>query len=528
MHPWPRCGLRAIAGWVMALLVSVSAVGEGQQAERESRLRRDEIVAGSDREQLLIDWYGRRATIPIGVRPFSPLLLDSLFSVEGVAATEKQRARFGWASSWSAIWFNSQRAYNDGAGPVWRGRGATFAASTGFTGRWTVVSYAFRPIGFWSANRPYGPSRTVQPQGFQDPWMAGVIDLPYRFGPKGYGRIDMGESYLRVDTRFLAVGLSNESQVWGPARRYPLVLGNNAGGFPHVFLETGTPRPVGIGRVHARWVAGRLASSSFGPAHLGTSTRMGIGAVGTFVPRGMDGLEVGATRFFHLYDSPVARDLESLSLPFSGLLKRGLRDPDAPGARQYNQVASIFMRIAPRNSPAELYSEFYREDHAWDARDLIGEPDHVSAYVIGMVRTWLDEPTGNGGTLTLEIANSRISHLARVRSQSPAYVHSPVFEGHTLRGRTLGSPAIPGGGALSAQYERRSRRASWSVLGEVARRAQNAEGGTLNGLATGQYTIGLGREVQVGKRRWNAQALWQLGFGDLPGTNVSLVIGLTK
>ena len=115
-----------------------------------------------------------------------------------------------------------------------------------------------------------------------------------------------------------------------------------------------------------------------------------------------------------------------------------------------------------------------------------------------------------------------------MRGQSPAYIHSPLVEGHTLRGLVLGSPAIPGGGALSAQYERRSARASWSVLGEVARRAQNAEGGTLNGLATGQYTIGVGRGVQVGKRRWNAQALWQPGFGDLPGTNVSFGIGLAK
>jgi len=49
-------------------------------------------------------------------------------------------------------------------------------------------------------------------------------------------------------------------------------------------------------------------------------------------------------------------------------------------------------------------------------------------------------------------------------------------------------------------------------------------GGTLNGLATGQYTIGVGREAQVGKRRWNAQTLWQPGFGNLPETNVSLVI----
>ena len=413
LRRWRRCGLRATSGWALALLAGVSAVGAAQQAEQAERvpqLRRDEIVAGSDRERLLIDRYGRRASVPIGVRPFGPLMLDSLFSFEGVAVGEKKQARFRWAPSWSALWFNTQRANYEGAGPVWRGRGATVAASTGFTGRWALVSYALRPIAFWSANRPYTPSRTVKPLDFQDPWLAGFIDLPYRFGPGGYGRVDMGESYLRVDTRFLAVGLSNESQVWGPARRYPLVLGNNAGGFPHVFIETGTPRPIGIGRVHARWVAGRLASSSFGPAHVGTSTRMGIGAVGTFMPRGMDGLEIGASRFFHLYDSPVARDLESLSLPFSGLLKKYLRNPDAPGPGNYNQVASVFMRIAPRNSPAELYGEFYREDHSWDKRDLIGEPDHDSAYLIGLVRNWFNEPAGNGGTLTLEIANSRISH----------------------------------------------------------------------------------------------------------------------
>ena len=46
----------------------------------------------------------------------------------------------------------------------------------------------------------------------------------------------------------------------------------------------------------------------------------------------------------------------------------------------------------------------------------------------------------------------------------------------------------------------------------------------LNGLATGLSRLGVDREVQVEKRRLNAQALWQPGFGDLPGTNVWLVI----
>lgn len=522
-----RFGLRAIAGGVMLFIVSVISPIGAQQAAQGSRLRRDEIIAGSDREHLFVDRYVRRATIPIGVRPFGALVLDSLFSVDDDLFTDRRRARMERASSWSALWFNTQRAYNDGGGPVWRGRGLTFAASTGFTGRWGLVSYAFRPISFWTENRLYVPSRTIKPVGFQDPWLAGSIDLPYRFGQTGYGRIDVGESYLRIDTRFLAFGLSNASQVWGPARRYPLVLGNNAGGFPHVFLETGTPRPIGIGRVHARWVAGRLASSSFGPAHEGTSGRMGIGAVATFLPRSVDGLEIGATRFFHLYDSPIARDFESLTLPFSGLLKRGLRNPDAADFRQYNQVASVFARIAPQFSPVALHGEFYREDHSVDVRDLVGQPDHISAYLLGFVRTWLGKSGGKSRILTMEVANSRISHLERVRGQGAAYTHAPVFEGHTLRGMTLGSPAVPGGGAISAQFEQRSQQGSWSFLGEVVKRAQTSEGGTVDGVATGYCMIGFGRELQAGRQRWSSQIQLQPGFGDVPGTNILLLLRLS-
>ncbi len=481
------------------------------------------VTAGSRDEWRIIDAARAAHPIQIGVRPFGPLAIRRLAG----DTTTHHRALLSRTPAWSAFWYNTTRAYNENTGPVWIGRGATLAASAGVIGGWGLLSYSLRPVAFWAQNADYEPSFALpRARGtYNNPYFTGRLDEPYRFGPRAYARGDWGESFVRVDTRWIAAGFSNGAQVWGPARIHPLVLSNNAGGFPHAFLETGTPQSIGIGTVTMRWMAGRLAPSGYGPDS-GGGARMGIGAAGSFSPRGMAALELGATRFFHLYDSPAARDFSSLTLPFSGLLKQGLT-PDVHTVREYNQIASLFMRLAPQRSRLEVYGEYYRDDHAWDFRDLLGEPDHKSSYLVGMHRSWSDAMT-RSTSVTVEVVNSRMSHLKRVRTQQPPYLHQDLIEGHTLRGLVLGSPVMPGGGAVTVEVERGTPGRSWGAIAEVARAAQNEEGGTWNGERVGYYTLGVRRELLRGATRWFGELRMQPGYGDIPGTNFSLALRATR
>jgi len=492
-------------------------------AQSPDSIARAEITAGSSAESRIIDRCAKRLGMPISVRPFGPRVLDSLLAACGYAKDGRLVPR---APMWGAMWVNTARAALVNEGPVWAGKGATVAASGGVVGSWRAVSYSVRPIAFWSQNLAYRPSRSIQraPGDFSDPWFS-AIDRPYRFGDAAYSRFDAGESFVRADSRWVAAGISTAAQMWGPARYQPLVLGNNAGGFPHMFVETGLPMNVGIGRIAARWIVGTLAASSFAPAHLGTTTRLAVGAVGSFTPRGFDGLELGAARFFHLYDTPVVRDMTSYTLPFSGVFKAGLGNLEA-GARTYNQLGSIFVRLAPKTSEIEAYGEYLRDDHSVDLRDALVELDHNSAFMLGFRRS--NVSAARKTTFTVELSNGRYSHLERVRAQAPSYTHTPILEGHTSRGLPLGAAALPGGGGLALIWERRTGTAAWAVSGSVLRQSQNTEGGSWNGTATGRYIVALQREFIRSTGRWSSELRVEPGFGDVASTNVGLAMRVTR
>ena len=102
-------------------------------------------------------------------------------------------------------------------------------------------------------------------------------------------------------------------------------------------------------------------------------------------------------------------------LPFTGLLKAS-NPTGETSSKDYNQVASVFARVAPRGAGIEAYGELYREDHNVDFRDLVGEPDHQSAYTLGVRRAWLRADSVLSA-FTFEVQNSRVSHLVRVRER---------------------------------------------------------------------------------------------------------------
>jgi hypothetical protein len=410
--------------------------------------------------------------------------------------------------SWVTVWYNARREYSPDI--VWNGRGLTVAGSSGLDGRLWRFSFGFRPVASWTENRRYelfDDSAPVDPYNY--PQFAGSIDLPYRMGKGPYGRIDPGSSYVRADLWAFGVGISSAPQTWGPAQFHPLVINKIAGGFPHVFVETNRLVSVGLGRVSARWIAGIISPSRVLES-TGRTARHGVGLVGAFAPRGFDGMQIGASRFFHVRDT-AARTNAVLTLPFGGLLKRGLKQ----SISDFNQVASVFAVIAPIDG-VRLHSEFFREDHSWNLRDLIGEPDHISGYSFGLGVTRPDAQGGHRNSVAVEVVNSRITHLRNVRGQSAVYTHGGVSEGHTLRGRALGSPAAYGGSAIVLSWERIADRRRVGLLLERRNGVQDDQGGAYEGRQVGEWTVALstgqcapadGNELSLGL---------QSGFGGMP------------
>jgi hypothetical protein len=341
--------------------------------------------------------------------------------------------------------------FNDGA--VWAGRGLTYVVHGGGALRIGPLSIALDPIYFSAQNAPFAlvDNGLTGARRFADAQQAASIDLPQRFGDSRYARFNLGESYVRVDVLGLAAGVSTASQWWGPAITSPLLLGNNAGGFPHAFIGSASPMNIGIGRLHTRFEIGRLDQSDYSPIGADSGSRMAAAAVVTFSPSGAEGLELGAARFFHRRWPRGGPTLADLAIPLQGFTSNNIDystkyDPSNPAYNPENQLVSLFSRWALPRDKFELYGEYLRNDRNYDVRDALLEPDHDAAFTLGFQKTYADSARRQLLAIRGEVTNAQFSNLALLRPQSWPYSHYPIAQGHTEMGQALGSYFVERGG----------------------------------------------------------------------------------
>jgi hypothetical protein len=371
-------------------------------------------------------------------------------------------AAFGFASPSVSVLANSGFPFGFNDGAVWAGRGATIVASGGMWVHARHLSLRLEPLGFLTQNAALRlePNGQTGARAFGAWQSVTTIDLPQRFGDVPYGRIDGGESELRVNAAGFFAALTTAADIWGPAVEHPLILGTNAPGIPRLVLGSGRwigPRAV---RASGRIMWGVVQQTPYGPSSDTMRLHTVTGATGSLLIANR--LEIGVARFFHVSGAPGLSSLPWLKV-FEGVLKPSLETPSNPiGDRADNQLASFFFRLPAPGRGFEIYGEYGREDHSADLRDFLKEPDHDAAFVLGLQRAWL----GNGATMNVvraELINARISHLQQTASQVPWYVHGRITSGHTNRGQALGSAAAAGGGGHVVAWDRYTPRGRTTV-----------------------------------------------------------------
>ncbi len=440
------------------------------------------LDVGTEKEQVLrvLQILGDVPLYPWSIRQLSPTELDRLRPKN--AAADSLLPRESSVRSYGALKlqplplkvqgiYNSAFPYGFNDGPIWAGKGATGALSGGVAGKIGPLSFQLEPMIFEAQNAAFQLAPGTIATNPVNAFYPRFIDLPQRFGAGAYRRFDPGQSSARLDIGPIAAEVSTADQWWGPALENPLILGNNAAGFPHGSLMTARPINVGIGYVDARAVWGRLSQSEYSPA--GTDAiRFMSGALAVFVPRGVPGLELGGSRFFHspwpaggFWNGPFSR-------PFEGLLKHSLATADNPtGQDADNQLASIFMRWAFPRSGVEFYGEYGREDHNIDLRDLWQEPDHDAGYTIGLQRAW-HRARNDLLVVRAEWLNTRLAALEQGRGQTAWYIHESIFQGHTELGQLLGAPAGFGGSGATVAVDSYSAAGRWTLSWDRIARAE--------------------------------------------------------
>jgi hypothetical protein len=475
------------------------------------------VPVGSEAESYLrlLQILGDVSLYPWTIRALSPREFDRLSPEPGEgpwsgryswAPTPSNGFRAGWLPLNAHGIYNSGFPHGDRRGAVWAGRGLTAAIEGGGWMRLGPISATFAPIAFWSQNTdfPLAPNGQEGRLTYADRTYPTVIDAPRRFGSEPYARLDPGQSTIRIDLPVLSAGISTANQHWGPAFDYPILLGNNAPGFLHGWVGTSEPVNLWIARAHGRIVWGRLEQSEYAVLEGRESRRFMSGIIGVVSPRGVPGLELGAARFLHetwpeggLEASNFLRPLEAFlkdRLPETGFL------PEFPKSSPDNQLASAFFRWAFPGSGFEMYGEFGREDHNWDFRDFLLQPDHDSSYMLGFRKAW-ERESGDVLSLRGELINAEISHLARVREQVHFYLHTSVRQGHTHHGQILGAPTAYGGAGatIAADYHHPGGRWSGSWFRETRRMEPGGEATPdLARRADVQHSLGLESLVFLG------------------------------
>jgi hypothetical protein len=470
---------RRCAVVIATLSLATASAAPAQQRGDGGDSFRSEIFVGSQPENYLryLQTMGLVPLYPWSSRAFSPRELDKLIPSSPAhpwslrlasSAKNFHGISYDFIRPDATFRFNTGFPYGYNDGPIWAGRGLTSAIQFGVAARWGPASLTIAPMAFRAENQSF----FIMPTGltglgvFADATYRGV-DYPQRFGDTPYSQLDPGESTFRVDLPIVTFGVSTANMGWGPGTEYPLLLGDNAAGFPHAFVGTSEPINVFIGKIHGNLMWGELAQSKYSPV-TGPSVftspaepgrkRFTTGFVLVGEVRGITGLEIGGARFFHSIWPRSGIPSSYLTKAFQGFLKKNLPpdlppDPRFPGedpARGIadNQLLEIFARWVLPHSGFELSAEYGREDHAQDLRDLIQEPDHSRMYNIGM-RKVISLDSHSMTAARFELINFQLPSLSRYRGEGEIYLHGLLRQGHTYLGQLLGAPVGVGTAAGS-------------------------------------------------------------------------------
>ena len=531
----------------------------GRQASaQQSRLTILDFPTGSEMEEYLraMQISGRVPLYPWSIRGFSRREITRLATADSTGPW-RLRDRFTIARVTVgplriAQIFNSAYPYGANDGPVWAGRGLTSVVSGGIAVALGPISIAIDPLAFRASNKAFEllPNGITGPQSFgQAGIFAGLVDRPQRFGSGAYSRLDPGNSSIRFNSRLVTFGVSTANEWMGPAAEYPFILGTNAPGFPHIILGTGEPLNIWIGRIHARLTWGRLNQSDYspvvGPARFAFDTSTGTVVTGgtirlttagqmLLVPRGIPGLEIGISRFFHVPNVDGEPSSAFWRKPVKVLFLRNEQEQGDIGGYD-NQLASAFFRWVFPRSGLEVFGERGFEDQLYDLRDLILDLDHEREYMLGFQKV-LRGSSSKIDLLRFELVNYQAPGLARVRGEAGIYVHSTLRQGHTNRGQLLGSSPGVGwaaGSTLSwtrysvanrttATFRRivRDQRGDFHTSGLFDPRSSDVI------VAAGIERMHFGRHADVGTSLQVMQDFNRNFKSDIPNLNLQLITRL--
>ena len=347
---------------------------------------------------------------------------------------------------------NSTVPYGENNGAAWYGRGLNTEFQGGFWITSDYLTVTFKPHFIQHQNSDFEVPRFIPADNegnrlFVAEAVGDIIDRPFRFGDQSFSTFDLGHSSIRVHFKNFETGLSNEPLWWGGNVKYPLLISNNAPGLNHFFLGTRSPINVPyVGNFEFKWIGAFPEDSEYFLADEEADQNRFMNAINiSYSPAFAPNFHVGFARAIHTYleDNRLSgEDIGMVLDPFlyaNFLEKRGA----IQNLKPRNHMNSIYARWIWPESRFEIYGEFFRDDFAYDSRDLLMEPRHNSGYAFGFQQI-VFAPAANFYKVNMEFTNMTPSYLQEVRPQNYYYTHPEIRQGHTNRGQVIGAAIGPG------------------------------------------------------------------------------------
>lgn len=332
------------------------------------------------------------------------------------------------------------RGYNDGA--VWSGKGSNASITAGFGGNIGILHYTFAPVYWYAQNKDYhipdlGANYNKSPLSYP---AEGRIDWVMRYGDGAYQEFDWGQSEVRLIYKNVTLGLSTANFSWGPSRYNPIIMSNNAAGFPHIDLGTARPANTKIGLMEFKWYWGAMYESDYFDDKSENDRKYITGFSLGYQPSFIRGLSLGVNRIMYTRWADGDLVAEDFFNAFVRNTHKGLKKND-----EYDQMFSLVAEYKFPTIGFEVYTEWARNDFFGSIMDLAEHPDRTRAITVGLTKTFdLD----NGNLLEINYEKTTLSSN-QIQISSPGisatyYVHSVVESGYTNKGQIVGAGIGPG------------------------------------------------------------------------------------
>ncbi|WP_026970141.1 capsule assembly Wzi family protein [Algoriphagus terrigena] len=357
----------------------------------------------------------------------------------------------------STIIYNAKRPYGWGNGAAVPSKGGQVLVSAGTFLKWGPLRMQLYPQVYYAQNLPFQEYPKNAPSAYFQAIRNDVIgtDKPVRYGTGSIKKFLIGDSNIMLDFGSFAAGVSTENVWWGPGTSTALLLSDNAEGFLHATIKTTRPAKTFLGNFEGEYFAGSLEGSElpyFSDGYLDgrlggnrddESFRYFTGLSITYSPKWVNGLSIGGARTFQVYEKDMGNNFRAWFPLLDPLPKDGVGNIENIKLRE-DQHFSLFFRWFIPKIQFEFYGEFMKNDHNFNWRDVIMNPEHSRGYILGFTKYVTLPKSNNFLELHMEMIQTQnsINRLIRYSDIDRGiniYYNGQVTHGLTNKGQVLGS-----------------------------------------------------------------------------------------